>query len=67
MTMIPEILDKLPGISTFTGLYEGTSAFALQLVDNMGGIEVVALLAVIGFILGLVACIAYGGLEFIER
>jgi hypothetical protein len=62
--MIPGILE---GISTAMGLYQWISAFALQLVDNMGGIEVVALLAVIGFILGFVACIVYGGLEFIER
>jgi hypothetical protein len=37
-------------------LFQGATAFALQATNELGGIRVVALLAIIGFVVGLLAC-----------
>jgi len=46
-------------------LAQKVSAFAMQIIGDLGGIRVVELLLVIGFIMGLLACIYE--IKMIER
>lgn len=65
--MILENLHMGITLDMVADLFRWISAFAVQTTDELGGIRAVARLAIIGFVIGLLACIAYGKITFIER
>ena len=64
------ILENLyPGITLewLAALFQWISAFAVQATDTLGGTRGVALLAIAGFIIGLLACMCEIKMIEIER
>lgn len=48
-------------------LLREASAYEWSIIGEMGGFKGVTLLAITGYIIGLLACIAYGKIVFFKR